>query len=288
MILVNLTMKNFKNISVSILGIAMIMGLIIPSSGSAQIRPQIKERAKQIATSTKGDLSVKAEAAFCNRFLKTTGKIDQKVKERESKLETKRTERLNVLTNRKNERNVKLSENRMKRDINFSEHFAKLEARAQNDAQKQAVAIFKTAMESALNARRTAVDVAIKTFRDGVQGAVDSRKAGVDVAITSFKSAEQAAIEKAKTDCVAGVAPKDIKQTLQASLKMARENLVKARQEIDKKQDVMKPLIETKKQAMEKAQADFKAAVEKAKNDLKAALGQQAATSTNQATTSAQ
>jgi len=71
-------------------------------------------------------------------------------------------------------------------------------------------------------------------------------------------------------------------------LKMVRENLVKARQEIDKKQDAMKPLIEAKKQAMEKAQADFKAAVEKAKNDLKAALGQQAATSTNQATTSAQ
>ena len=270
------------------LGIAMIVGLIIPSFGSAQIAPKIREQIKQAATSTKSDLSVKAEAAFCSRFLETTGKIDQKVKERESKLETKRTERLNVLTIRKNERDVKLDESRVKRDANFSEHFAKLETRAQNDAQKQAVATFKAAMENALNVRRTAVDAAIKTFRDGVQGAVDSRKAAVDAAIVSFKAAEQAAIEKAKADCAAGVAPKDIKQTLQSSLKTTRENLVKARQEIDKKQDVMKPLIEAKKQAMEKAQADFKAVVEKAKNDLKAALGQQTATSTNQATTSAQ
>ncbi len=269
-------------------GIAMIVGLIIPSFGSAQIKPQIREKIRQAATSTKSDLSAKAGVAFCDRFLETAGKIDQKVKERESKLETKRTERLNILTTRKNERDAKLDENRVKRDANFAEHFAKLEARAQNDAQKQAVATFKAAMENALNARRIAVDAAIKTFRDGVQSAIDSRKATIDAAIVTFKAAEQAAIEKAKADCVVGVAPETIKQTLQASLKTARENLVKARQEVDKKQDVMKPLIETKKQAMEKAQADFKAAVEKAKNDLKAALGQKTATSTNQATTSAQ
>ena len=141
-------------------------------------------------------------------------------------------------------------------------------------------------MEAALNVRRNAVDAAIKNFRDGVQAAVDSRKTAVDAAIASFKSAEQAAVEKAKADCAAGVAPRDIKQALQSSLKTARENLVKARQELDKKQDAMKPLIEAKKQAMEKAQADFKAAVEKAKNELRAALGQKTATSTIPASTS--
>lgn len=280
-ILVNLTMKNFKNIAVSVLGTIMIVGLIIPSfssaHSSAQVLPKINRQAKQVATSTKG------EATFCSRFLETAGKIDQKVRERESKLEAKKTERLNTLTNRKNERDDKLAKNHSKRDENLNEHFAKLEARAQNDVQKQAIAAFKAVMEKALNDRRMAVNAAIKAFRDGIQSAIDSRKAKVDAAIASFKSAEQAVIEKAKADCAAGIDVRTVKQTFQTSLKTARENLVKSRQEIDKRQDAMKPLIEAKKQAMEKAQADFKAAVEKAKDELKAALGQSGtSTSTNQ------
>ncbi len=56
-------------------------------------------------------------------------------------------------------------------------------------------------------------------------------------------------------------------------MKSAQDKFKSDRQAIEKLKDSLEPIRATRKQAVEKAIADFKTAMEKARTDLKAAFG---------------
>lgn len=211
---------------------------------------------------------------FCTRITEHATKFDQKMGERETTLKEKRDERATQWEARWKKHDEERAAHRAQWDRNRAEQFAKMETRATTDAEKQAVATFKTTMTTAIAARRTAIDAAIKTFREGFQKTMTARKDAINAAVQSFKTAEKAAFDKAKADCSTGIAPKTIRDTLHASLKAARDKFAQDRRAIDKLQSSLDPLIAARKTAIQKAISDFKTAAEKARADLKKALGE--------------
>jgi hypothetical protein len=84
--------------------------------------------------------------------------------------------------------------------------------------------------------------------------------------------AVKAAVEKAKTDCQNGVDPVSVRATLKDSIQAARTKFQTDKNSAPKVGGNIQTLIEARKQAFEKAMADFKAAMEKARTDLKKAF----------------
>lgn len=211
---------------------------------------------------------------FCTRVNEFTSRIDERITDREAKLQAKRQERANNLVEQKNKRDTLRSKNRVGRDENRQEHYTKLESRATTDAQKQAVVVFKTTVEAAVSARKAVVDNAIKAFRQSVDQSIASRKSAVDGAINTFKNAKIAAVEKAKADCAARVDPRTVRETFRTNMKAAQDKFKSDRQAIETLKDTFEPIRTARKQAVEKAIADFKMIMEKARTDLKATFPQ--------------
>lgn len=260
----------FNPIRYGALSAVISLQLIAPLAVLAQTPPAPNSRMMK-------DDAMKMEMMknFCARITEHTTKFDQKMGEREATLKEKRDERATNWEARWKKHDEELAAHRAQWDANRAEQFAKKEARATTDAEKQAVMAFKTAMTTAISARRAAVDSAIKTFREGFQKVMAARKDAINAAVQSFKTAEKAAFDKAKADCAAGIAPKTIRDTLHASLKTARDKFAQDRRAIDKLQSSLDPLIAARKTAIQKAISDFKTAAEKARTDLKKVLDDQ-------------
>lgn len=212
---------------------------------------------------------------FCSKIDQVVAPIDQRFAEREAKLQAKRQETADNLTKKISDRDAHLAEVRATADANRKAEYAKLEARATTDAQKQAVAAFEATTDAAIAARKAAVDSAISMLRQNVAQAIATRKAAVDTATNTFKTAKTAAIQKAKTDCAAGVDAKTVRDTFKASMKTAQNKLKSDYQAIDKVKGSFETIRTEKKQALDKAFADFKTTMEKARTDLKLAFQQQ-------------
>jgi len=155
---------NYNKFFISILGAVMAVNLFLPALLFAQGTP--------------------AERGFCARVNEVDSLIDQRIVDREARLQEKSQERTNNLDERRNERDSRLLEYRIRRDENRQEHYDALEARAETDAQKQAVIEFKAAVEEAIAARKSAIDEAIQAFRTDIDQAIASRKSAVDAAVT--------------------------------------------------------------------------------------------------------
>jgi hypothetical protein len=245
---------NSKKILTIVLGLAIATNLFLPVASFAQ-------------TTTVAN-------RFCTNIDKILSPIDQRIADREGKLQAKRQEISDNLAKRINERDAKKLENRNVRDDNRDAQYAKLEAKATTDAQKQAVASFKTTVESAVSARKATVDSAIQALRQSVDQSITARKSAVDAAINAFKNSRTAAMEKAKADCVAGVDAKTVRETYRTSMKAAQDKFKSDFQAIEKLKGSFETVRAERKQAVEKAIADFKVVMEKARADLKTAFQQ--------------
>jgi hypothetical protein len=243
---------NSKKIFMSFLGLAMILGFVLPSVSFAQKTP--------------------SKTVFCSRIDQIIAPIERRMADRGVKINARWQEIDVNLAKRVANRDNLLLSNRNVRDENREAQYAKLEAKAITDAQKQAVANFKVAVEGAVNTRKSAIDSAILTLRQSVGQSVDVRRSAVTAAMNEFKSSKSGAIEKAKADCVAGVDPKTIRETFRASMKVAQDKFKSDYQAIDKLKGSFESVRNTKKQEVETAIAVFKATMEKAKADLKAAF----------------
>lgn len=226
------------------------------------------------APGEKKDRPLPREDKFCQRLEAQKSKIDQGFYSKETKLEGKREEQKARWEDKWQERDERLAEKRKGAEENRDAHFAKLEERAKTDEQKEAIAEFQKAVKDAVLARQEAVNKAINDYREGVRKAIEGRKAALDGAIEAFKESVKSAFDKAIADCGSGADPKEVKSALQASLKSAREKLHADRTAVQKVGDSIKPLIEARKAAFDKAKEDFRLAIEKAKEDLKAVLGE--------------
>ena len=250
--MVNLSMKQHSKFVATLLAFILAVNLFMPVSSLAQ------------------GVSNDTQRSFCNRVSEWNTKIDRSIADREAKLEARRVDRLEKLAEKRKDRDEKIAENRERWGENRDEHFAKLNERAQNDEQRQAVADFVAAVKTAIATRKAAINAAIQAFRQGIDKAIADRKTAVDDAVQSFKDAVSVAEAKAKADCDAGVDAATVRQNFVDSLKAAKDQFKADRQEIEKLKDAIKPLIDTRKAAIAKAIQDFKMAIRKAKADFKA------------------
>jgi hypothetical protein len=245
---------NSKKMFAGFLGLVFVLSLVAPVASFAQTTP--------------------SRASFCSRIDQIIAPIEQRIADREGKLEARWQEVDANLTKREADRMARLSDYRNTRDDNREAQYAKLEAKATTDAQKQAVANFKATVEAAVVTRKAAVDSAIASLQQSVDQSIEARRAKITTATHEFKSAKSAAIAKAKVDCSAGVDPKTIRETFRASMKAAQDKFKSDYQVIEKLKGSFESVRVTKQQAVKTAIADFKTVVEKAKADLKAAFGQ--------------
>ena len=266
---------NYKKNILLTLGVLAVIGLIIPMfvlakknnglSTTVNINAQNKKSNTANATTTAGKI-------ICDRLINFSANVDQKITDHKTKLKEKRDEIINKLEIKREERDNKLNATRDQWDTNRQKQFAKLLEHAATDTQKQAVAKFKSDVETAILVRRQAVDAAIQTFRDGVKQAIALRKTATDNSVKTFNSAVATAKTKAQADCANGIDPKTVRLNYQQTLKAARDKFQSDKQNIEKLHGSIEPLIMAKKQATENAIADFKIAMEKARTDLKTAF----------------
>ncbi|MEK7610679.1 MAG: hypothetical protein AAB468_02940 [Patescibacteria group bacterium] len=209
----------------------------------------------------------------CARFEQAAHKLEHKVGERHDRLLAKKTERMTKLTERRADRLATRTEHRVDWTERRDEIFDRLEAKADTDAKKQALATFQQVVNTAVTTRRAAIDAAANTFHQGVDGAVNARQQAAETASQVFKKAVADALAKAQTDCAAtGADAAAVKETYRASVKQARETFNTARQAVEKMD--LETLNTVRKAAFQKAADDFKATMDKARADLKVAFGE--------------
>lgn len=215
------------------------------------------------------EIRTEMQAKMCERLGGFISKMDERISQGENKVQNRHQERLTNWEDRQNEVEANLAQFRNQRDTNIEAHFKALEERVKTEEQKKAVANFEETVQKAIETRRNAVDAAMDDFRDGVKKAIDSKQGAVDTAMADFKNAKSAALEKAKSDCDKGVAPATVRQNLRASLGLARQKFQTSRQNSEKVGTTVTALVATRKQAVEKALAEFKASMTQARTELK-------------------
>lgn len=244
----------------------MILAVVLAPSGLSALT---NSRLRQGSQQDSGVIN-----NFCERLTTLAGNLDQRIAEQQAKIATKRAEIAAKFNGHRQAQNTKLTQKRTEWNVNRQAHFAKLEEKAQNDVQKQAVVDFVAAVEAALVVRRAAVDKAITDFRQAVDQIRTARQTAVDTAINTFKEAKRVAFAKVEADCVAGVNPKTSRETLRTSLKAARDKFASDRQALEKRKDQMEPLLTARREAIKEAIAEFKTALDEAKTKLKAVFPQ--------------
>jgi hypothetical protein len=217
----------------------------------------------------KGEIKIDMAEKVCDKLGDLKSKITQRLSNFENSVQERWRNREENWKTKTGEVDKRLANFRTKQDENLKAHIAKLTEKATTDEQKAAVAKFQSTMEVAISVRRTAVDSAIDTFRNSVNKLVNDRQSSLVLAASAFKSSVAAAFNSAESDCSSGKDAKTIRQNLHASLKAAREKFVSDRQNVAKISDQVQALNQTKKQAIEKAIADFKAAMQNAVAELK-------------------
>lgn len=163
---------------------------------------------------------------------------------------------------------------RQKADSERTGDFNKLEAKAKTDAEKQAVQTYEAAVQNAVSTRRAAYDTARQTYRAGVQAAITTRRGTVTGQLNTFQSSVNSAISIAEASCAS--TPNDglaIRQTLQASLKSARETFQGDRKGDETVGSQVKQLATTRNSAFKAADQAFQASLSAARTTLKQAFG---------------
>ncbi|MDP3795364.1 MAG: hypothetical protein Q8R13_05620 [bacterium] len=250
--------KTFNKMAMGAAGLLLASELLVPAVSLAQ--------------SPSPSASPRAEVNFCTQTTQFSSRITGRFDTRLSVVDIRRTERQNRLVSRKSQRDQVIDVRRDNGDTQRTVRYESLAARATTDAEKQAVAAFKTAMEAAVSARRTAVDKARITFRQQLDQEIAKRNTSMDSARNSYKSAVDSALAKAKTDCAAGIAPVTARQTTQTSMPAARDKFRSDIAAIERAS--YQSLTTTRNQAVQRAVDDFRTAAQKAADDLRAAFGQ--------------
>lgn len=212
--------------------------------------------------------------AFCSRFTEQAAKIAANITEHKGQLQERKENRDDTISQNRDNRDAILENKRSDTDGRRSEMYAKLEAKADTDAKKAAVADFKDTVEKAVDTRRVAVNTALETFRKGVDAAVVGRKDDMKKNADAFEAAVNNALEKAKADCDGGSDQETIRSNFRSALTAARASLKEDRSASDKVSTEMKALAETRRTAVKKAVESFQATMQSAKDTLKQVFGE--------------
>ena len=162
---------------------------------------------------------------FCATIDTVGAKILAEVNKKDLNLKSKKSDRLLKVEDNRKERDLKLSNERGIRSTKNDSRYTSLTNKATTDAQKAAVAAFKTASDAAIAKRQSAVDTAIAAYRTAADALIASKQGGLDTSIATFQTSINSAIATAKASCTAGSDSATTKQTFQASIKTARKLL---------------------------------------------------------------
>ena len=210
-------------------------------------------------------------AAFCKNIDAASQKIEAAVASRTDKIAANKNARAAKLQASREARDQALNTARAARDAQRDAHITTLTGKANTDAKKAAVTTFKTAINTAVSARRTSVDAAIKTFRTGVDALIAGKFATLDTGVTTYKAAVDSAIATAKTSCAGGTDSATVRSKMKASIEAARTAFKATRTDAQIKDDI-KQLADARKVSIDASIAQFKTDVAKAQADLKAAF----------------
>lgn len=212
------------------------------------------------------------QKAFCKQLESEKNNLTGLANEHKDKLLENRDSRVEALKDRLEKRGERIDDRRQTFDDRREAQFKKLADRAQTDAQTQAVNAFRNTLETAVQAKRSAIDAARLAYQQGLQTLIENRGASLKTATETLRAQTESAFAQAQTDCAANLDVKTIRENLKTAVKTAREQFQGQRQNLKTYQEQIKNLRDTRDQAFKKAVSDFQAAIEKAKNDLKAAL----------------
>lgn len=209
---------------------------------------------------------------FCDKVSNIEINLNEKESKTLTRIDTRKAEQGLSMKNRWSTIDSNRSDRRAKSEAKKAEKITKLDGKATTDAQKAAIAIFKTNINTAMETRKNAVDTAVKIYRDTVSKALSDSKNEMESFIKTYKDTMTTALTKAKTDCANGIDTKLVASSFNQTKKDAQAVLKKSKEDKTGMSEVVKTAAETRKQAIDKAQADFKNSIESAKAILKTAM----------------
>lgn len=209
---------------------------------------------------------------FCDRVSNIEINLNEKESKTLTRIDTRKAERGLSMKNRWGAVDSNRSDRRARLEAKKAEKITKLGDKATTDAQKAAIAVFKTSIDTAIETRKNAVDTAVKNYRDTVSKALGDSKNELESFIKGYKDTMSVALAKAKTDCANGIDSKVVANNFTQTKKDAQAVLKKNREDKTGMSDIVKAAAETRKQAIDKTQTDFKNSMENAKTILKTAM----------------
>jgi hypothetical protein len=218
--------------------------------------------------------AVKETSPFCTNIVTNVGKLTTSLNAAKVKVDSARTDRVSQQTANRTKWDQELAANRTKSDQQRKDNFTKLEAKATTDAQKTAVKNYESTITDAIAKRRDANDAARATFRSGVDSAISSQNSTINAQSVLLSTAISTAISTAQAACYATPANGPaIRETLQASIKTAKDTFNTARKSDGTIGDQIQKLTEIRNTAIKANDSAFEAAAKTARDTLKAAFG---------------
>lgn len=271
---------NFKKSLGALIIIALLVSVFLPSLvlavDNATSTPRLRQN--QDRPAREGDQNSNTtrdgNSQICLRLENLQEKLILRFDTRANQLKERAEQKRGNLDARRMHRTDMLDKRRDMRTENLDEHFSKLNDRAQNDAQKQAVADFQSTVRTATAKRRAAVDAAMEKFRQGMDDLLAERKDQAANAATDMAQAMKTAVASAVTDCQSSEEPQAVVTSLKEDLKNIQNQFAQDRQNLDKIGDEARALAQSRNEAVKKAVEEFVATVHQATADLKKAFGE--------------
>ncbi|NTW90130.1 MAG: hypothetical protein HGB37_04470 [Candidatus Moranbacteria bacterium] len=260
------------------IALVSVVSVVTVSTASAQMFDQVTNArriigdVRQKVEAKKEEIKIQVQGEFCGRFAETTGNIAEKMSGVRTKIDELKGNREATMEDRRDTRDENLNGIRSTQDARRVEWYAKLEARATTDRQKDAVREFEKTVDTSVETRRDAVDAAIAAFRSGVDSLVSGKKNSAETAADVFQGAVDAAVARAKADCEAGKDPETIRNTFRASLKKAKTELTASRKSVEGIGGQVDALAKVRNESIRKAVEAFDASLKAATEKLKTAF----------------
>jgi hypothetical protein len=208
------------------------------------------------------------DATFC-ASIKELAKVPEDIAATQKRYEQYTNTRLTTLNEIRADRDRVRFEERNEREKNRLEHYAKIQARAGTEMEKNAISVFTKAVDAATVKRKTVYDGATTLFRKGINDAVASRNKDVDVAISAFKKKVESAIARAERDCRSAVGSKQARSTYLSLLSDARTAFQDSIYSMKSLSVSVEALSVTKNASLIKAESDFVKAIDRAIAELR-------------------
>ena len=256
---------------------ALTASLCVPSSALAQTRLDTSAtvRAKPEAS------SVADRARVCTGLDNRMSLLETRYSELRKRLDANQSAQKDRLESLRNQRLDHAKTWQDTEDTNRETQLSKLENIAKTDAQKTAVAEFKTTVETAVSVRRDAFRAADETFKTQMREAADNWKASASEVAGNFRVAVRTAANGALALCKSGDNAELIRTAFQADLETARVQFQNDRKSLTRVGDQAGEYAHARGEAFAAALADFKTTLEAARVTLKAAFAADASNTTS-------